>query len=219
VQIWSKAELSQAIQQGQAMVVSDGSFQLSVGTVAWTIEGSSAAHCIRGAGLRLGHETNQSAYQSKLFGLWGILYLLTQFTMEHNIASGHVRIMCDGLLALQKVQAQHLTKPNEAHYDLISAIQTLRDQLPLCLSFSHIKGHQDSGQITVLPCKVWMNIKMDEQAKAKVNVNGPKFQAHGIPSKGWVCAIEGKCIVKHLMATLKKYLNGGPILNHWATRQ
>jgi len=42
---------------------------------------------------------------------------------------------------------------------------------------------------------------------------------HSIPSKGWVCAIEGKRIVKHLTTTLQKYLNNGPILNHWATRQ
>jgi len=215
----SVTELSQAIQQGQAIAVSDGSYQLSAGAAAWTIEGHTKAHRIKGAGLTPGHDTDQSAYRSELFGLWGILYSLKQFTTQHNIISGHVRIACDGLSALRKAQVQRATEPSEAHYDLILAIRHLQEVLPLLFSFIHVKGHQDSGQITVLSCEAWMNIKMDEQAKLKVNVNGPKLQVGGIPYEGWVCAIEGKRIVKHLTENLRKYLNGGPILNHWATKQ
>jgi len=37
-------ELSQAIQQGHMMVVSDSSFQLGAGAAAWTIESITAAH-------------------------------------------------------------------------------------------------------------------------------------------------------------------------------
>ncbi len=88
--------------------------------------------------------------------------------MGHQIVEGQVTVTCDGLLALHKAQANHLTEPLEAHYDLISVIRELQHSLPIHLVFQHVKGHQDSGQMTVLPCLAWMNIEMDECAKEKV---------------------------------------------------
>jgi len=64
--------------------------------------------------------------------------------------------------------------------------------LPLKITFKHIKGHQDSGQITVLPQEAWMNIKMDAVAKQKVIVTGLKHQQHEMPYEGWVCVIKGQ---------------------------
>jgi len=61
---------------GKAVAVSDGSFQMGNGAAAWTIEGAMAQHHIKGAGQTPGSTNDQSAYRSKLFGLWGILYLL-----------------------------------------------------------------------------------------------------------------------------------------------
>jgi len=72
-------EIKQAIQLGSAVVVSDGSFQSGAGAAAWTIEGSSAAHRIKGAGQTPGGDSDQSAYQSELFGIWGILFSLKFF--------------------------------------------------------------------------------------------------------------------------------------------
>jgi len=42
--------------------------------------------------------------------------------MEHQIVEGQVTVACDGLLALCKAQANHLTEPAEAHYNLILVI-------------------------------------------------------------------------------------------------
>jgi len=128
-------------------------------------------------------------------------------------------VACDGLSALRKVQSQKITEPTEAHYDLISAIRSLQQRLPLQVTFKHVKGHQDTGQTMVLSREAWMNIKMDEQAKRKVSVDGPHEQLRHIPYEGWSCLIEGKRITKHLTETLRQYLTGGPLLNHWAMRQ
>jgi len=95
-------ELSQAIQQGHAVVVINGSFQLGAGVTACSIKGIMAAHWLHSAGLTLGGATDQSSYCSELFGLWGILVSLKHFTDDNQIVSGLVTIMCDSLLAIQK---------------------------------------------------------------------------------------------------------------------
>ncbi len=199
--------------------MSDGSFQYGAGAAAWTIEGSSAAHRIKGAGQTPGGDSDQSAYRSELFGLWGILFSLKRFTEEYAITEGQILIACDGLSALNKAQAQHITDPNEKHHDIISAIWALRKLLPIQVKFKHVKGHQDGNQITALLQLAWMNIEMDADAKHKVSVDGPHEQMDPIPFEGWTCAIKGRCIIKHLMEELRKHLNGEVLLHHWVAKQ
>jgi len=111
---------------------------------------------------------------------------LYHFTKDNWIKDGHITVACDGLSALWKAQATHLTEPSKAHYDLISAIRALRQSLLVKLSFQHVKSHQNSGQTTVLPRLAWMNIEMDERAKQKV-VEGNPTHGGGLPYEGWVC--------------------------------
>jgi len=63
------AHLEVAIKAGVAIAVSNGSFQDSNRLAAWTIEGRDQHHCLLGSGWTQGELDNQSAYQSKLFGL------------------------------------------------------------------------------------------------------------------------------------------------------
>jgi len=111
---------------------------------------------------------------------------------EHRITGGGITIACDSLLALQIAQASQIMDPNKTHYDLISAIQHLKQLLPLHLMCKHVKGHQDYGQITVLPCKAWMNIEMDAMVKQKVTVDGLKHQSANAFWRFWVCLVEGQ---------------------------
>jgi len=161
----SVAEVIQALRKGNAVAVSDGSFKDYAGAAAWTIEGDTAANRVVSTGLTLGKAEDQSAYQSELFGLWGILASLKQLVEDYRISHGHVTIACDGLSALKKAQSNYPTDPGEAHHDLISAIKNLRATLTLTISFIHVKGHQDQGIITALPRLAWMNIEMDALAK------------------------------------------------------
>jgi len=94
------AQLEAAIKTGIAIVVSDGSLQDQNGSAAWTIKGNNQQHQIVGRGRTPGTPDNQSAYRSKLFGLWGILHALQKFTHDRHITQGHMHIACDGLLAL-----------------------------------------------------------------------------------------------------------------------
>jgi len=58
-----------------------------------------------------------------------------------------------------------------------------------------------------------------QMCKNEVLKNQPTSHVSSIPHEGWVCIIDGKWIINHLMTTLRKHLNGTPILNHWLLRQ
>jgi len=118
----SAQELKEAILQGVAVAISNGSYQLEAGAAVWTVEGHTSDNWILGAGTMPGMDMDHSAYRSKLFGLWGILMSLYHFTKEHQIENSHVTVACNGLSALCKAQATYLTEPSKAHYNLISVI-------------------------------------------------------------------------------------------------
>jgi len=212
-------ELGEDIWQGLAVAVSDSSFQLGNGAAAWTIEGATATNRIKGAICTPSSGNDQSAYCSELIGLWGILYSLKRFTEVNHITQGQVLIACDGISALQKTQTDAMAKPQDKHYDVIGAIHNLRRQLPLQLKFRHMKGYQDSEQITVLSREAWMNIAMDEDAKKKVSTDKIPDQQYNLLHEGWICYLEGVRIIKNLMTALRVHLNGPILLNHWVTTQ
>jgi len=81
----STAQVIQALCDGTAVAVSDGSFKDYAGAAAWTIEGDTAANRVVGTGLTLGNAADQSAYRSELFGLWGILASLKQMVENKTI--------------------------------------------------------------------------------------------------------------------------------------
>jgi len=81
------------------------------------------------------------------------------------------------------VQSQTIMDPNEVHYELSLQYGALRQWLLLQVSFKDIKGHQDTGQTTLLSQEAWMNIEMDKHAKQKVSLDGPYVQLWSIPYK------------------------------------
>jgi len=100
---------------------------------------------------------------------------------------------------------------------MTGAICNLRQEIPLKLKFWHVKGHQDSGQITALSREAWMNIAMDEDTKKKVSTDKIPDQQYSLLHEGWICYLEGVRIVKNLTTALRNQLNGPILLNHWAT--
>jgi len=207
------ADLIQAIYNGQAVTVSNGSFKDQARAATWMIEGQMAEHQLLGTGLTPGHPEDQSAYWSELFGLWGILASLKQFADTHNIGHGQVTIACNSQSALKKAQQDYPTEPGKAHYDLISTIQNLQWVIPIKLRFEHIKGHQDQGMITALPWLAWMNIEMDLQAKHALLSAEPNDIQDKIPFEGWTCLIGGWHSIKHLTVALCRHLNGKILAN------
>jgi len=94
----------------------------TTGVVAWTIEVAMASNWIVSTGYMPGAASNQSAYCSKLFRLWGILQTVQKFLIDMSITKGAMTITCDGLSVLKQAQYQQITDLNIVHYDMISTI-------------------------------------------------------------------------------------------------
>jgi len=93
-------EIVKAIENGQALAVSNGSFKTGCGAAAWTIEGCTVNNKITSACLVPGKGDDHSAFQSKLMGLLGLLMTVHYLLEDINGGSGTLRVCCDGKLAL-----------------------------------------------------------------------------------------------------------------------
>jgi len=194
--------LAEAFSFRQAVAVSDGSYMEETGAATWTIKATTASNQIVGTGYTPSSATDQSAYCSELFGLWGILHTVLEFTKVHSIDKGAVTIACNSLSALKQAQYTNTTDPNLVHYDLISAIQNIWKLIPLEIKFEHVKGHQDNGQSLALLQTAWMNIEMDKRAKRRAQYPYSSPAQYTIPFKGWQCSIQGQRILKQLPTKL-----------------
>ncbi len=126
--------------------------------------------------------------------------------------------MCDGLSALKQAQYCGHTDPNTAHYDIISAIRSIRNQIPIAITFEHVKGHQENGQSLALSRLVWMNIEMDGRAKQRAMIPHQGPTVYTIPYEGWHCGIQGQWITKQFQTKLRNYINGITIQQHWSKK-
>jgi len=182
----------EAITNGYAVAVSNGSFQEQVGLAACTIESQTHHHRIRGQGRTPGTSNNQGAYRSELFGIWGILTTLQQIIKKHQIQKGGVLLACDRLTALKQAQVKYPVDPHAAHYDLIGAIRTICKELPIKIKFEHVKGHQDSRQLTALTRLATMNVEMDAVAKQTIDAAAIGPKQYQLGHEPWVCYMGGE---------------------------
>jgi hypothetical protein len=71
-----------AIQQGEAIAVSDGSFKDTCGTAAWVIEGESSDGRLLGKAIAPGGSCDQSPYRSELAGIAATIFFINKLC-EH----------------------------------------------------------------------------------------------------------------------------------------
>ena len=91
--------IAQALRDGTAVAVSDGSFKDKFGTAAWVIEGRRSDGWLEGQCIIPGGPEDQSAYRSKLGGLYVIAAMV------------------------QEGETDPIIRPNGAQYDIIAATQ------------------------------------------------------------------------------------------------
>jgi hypothetical protein len=116
-------EIAKAIRDGTAIAVSDGSFKDSQGTAAFILEGSLPAGQIVGVNVIPGAEESQSAYQSELGGVTGILEALHCIYRAHNITYGKVEVGLDGDQARKEAFGTWPLGPSRPDFDLIVHIR------------------------------------------------------------------------------------------------
>jgi len=191
--------LCQDLANEYGFAVSDGSFKECNGVAAWIIEGPSGANRLLGTCLTPGAPEDQSAFRSKLTGLYRILLTLHFLFLDKGTPTPLV-ISCDGKLTLMQAKSMDPLLPSKPHYDLILAIRKLTLLLPFSLQWRHIHGHQDGKTITALPWEAWLNIMADTAEKATLDISSQASNPtqYEIPFSSWVCYVGTNRVVKQL---------------------
>lgn len=103
-----------------------------------------------------------------MVGLLGILEEIHYLCTKWNITNGSCAISCDGLSALKQVQHsnRHSLHSRQTSSDIISACIGFKETIPITLTYTHVKGHQDSLHfLDKLSVTAQLNILMDALAK------------------------------------------------------
>mgnify|MGYP003460263465 FL=1 len=215
--------VAQAIRDGKAIAVSDGSFKLAIGTASWVLQGEDHADEVKGRCRVPGPEDWQSAYRSELCGLLGSIYFATTLAKHKGITTGKIRVGCDGLSAIQQLREYKVTQtPMRKHFDLISAIRRLMRDSPIEIELFHIKGHQDDVAFNVLDRFETLNVVMDSQAKAHwtmVQDDDADFARHErIPGEGWPLWLGFEKSTGEIRTPITEHVHSSELEQYWVTR-
>jgi len=114
-----------------------------------------------------GQSGDHSSFRSKAAGIYRALLTIWYFSQEYPL-TGTITLACDGCSVLDRLWSTKSIDPFADHADLLCACQHITSCLKCHIQYSHIKGHQDSGQTTVLSREAWLNIEADKVAKASI---------------------------------------------------
>jgi len=207
-------KLAQSLRDGSAIAVSDGSYKSTYGTASWWIEAQGSS--ISGDALVPGLGDAQSSYRSELTGLYAILDVCHYLCSYLNILEGGITIGCDGLEALRKSFAYKLHFEDPC-FDLLAAIHRMRTTSPLCWTFQHVKGHQDSFG-SELDHWAQLNILMDARAKRFLTTafSVPRFQTFW--QEPWSLWIDGKKVTNKFTPTVYSLVQDQRAVTYWGQK-
>jgi len=125
--ITKEQDLVEAIKDGLAMAISDGSYKSCYGTAAWTIGDPDTASMLSAKVICPGTEDDHDAYRSELSGLYSIMMIIEKFCDFHEIKEGSIAIGCDGKSALETAFDSGTKLFRDVpSFDLVGAIMHLR---------------------------------------------------------------------------------------------
>jgi hypothetical protein len=210
------AILALAISQGDAIAVSDGSYQDTYGTASWVLEGTNSTGRILGDVVVPGNEHDQTAYRSELTGIYAILLTVSKLCQYYKINRGAMELGCDGKSALEKALGNKPINIEDSNYDLLSAIRKLRNSTPISWTTRHIKGHQDASQ-TLDELDRWalLNVEMDTRAKNHISVARRKPRHSAIANEPWSLWYQGKKIANNISMTLYDIVHTPAVRSYW----
>ena len=111
-----------------------------------------------------GLENKQSAYQSELAGISGVLASLKTIVKKFKIDSGSIEIGLDGKSFKDQAEEAYFLKMHQSSFDIILDIRRRVKDLPINIKWRWIRGHaREKGFRT----NWWhlMNEKVDALAK------------------------------------------------------
>jgi hypothetical protein len=173
---WTRSpEIAQAILDGKALGVADGSYMEKIskkhGAAAWIVQecADSALYC-QGQVDTSGNTNEVSSYRSELQGVHALLMAIMIICQVYNIKSGSITLACDNEVAVRMSNDGHLSAPpSVANADLVRAIRYIRSQLPIQVHMLDVDGHKDKHTpfVCLTPLEK-LNCLADHDAKTRL---------------------------------------------------
>ena len=138
------AEIAQAISNGKARAISDGSFRPieKTGTSGFIITpGKTTRNSLKGCNWVPGLKHEQSAYQSELAGINGLLSCIKIIVKKFGITNGSIEIGLDGESAKDQAEDDYFLKIQQPSFDIILDIRKRIKDLPIDIKWRWIRGH------------------------------------------------------------------------------
>jgi len=162
--------IANAITNGSASAVSDGSFDSSImrGSSAFIIscdsECTDESQFVSGSNLTTGNPPDQSAYRSELAGALATLSATAMLVSHYKIQSGTLTIAFDGAAALKECKSNSLLV-SQPCFDYIQTIHNLSADLPCEIRWKWVRGHQREQGMENIDWWGRMNDLVDSNAK------------------------------------------------------
>ena len=141
------SDFALAIEQGDAVVVSDGSHdkgRTTAGLVATRQSG--VLHLMSAVNKVGGTIKHQHAFRGELSGIFGALVLIELICIHHKVTKGKVLIGLDGELARSQVDQGDLLRDTTPLEDLIQSIRsksaTIQKKFGIEIDLEWVEGHQ-----------------------------------------------------------------------------
>jgi len=103
--------LSQAIQSGQAVVVSDASLHGTSGTSSTVVDGSGPEHRLLCHAQVPGPIKDRDSLRCELAGNYSAVLCINAICLQHNVTQGSVTVACDNINSLQPFKPEYLPDP------------------------------------------------------------------------------------------------------------
>ncbi len=111
------------------------------GTATYIMETSKTTGHVRGVLTTLGTAEVQSPYRSEHLCCYSNLSEIIH--LFHKVKSRAIRIGCDGLSAISRIENGKQITMEESNLDLLMAIRTLLCSFPIQIFFRYVKCHQN----------------------------------------------------------------------------
>jgi hypothetical protein len=137
--------LVDAIKEGRAIAIRDGSHKNKLGTPSWRIM-SDTNEAEKWAGLHVtpGRNDDQSASRSEIGGIYAMAVAIKLICKFFHISNGPVSFGIDCEAALYYIFDRNKKATATTNYfDLIMATRKVTDRLPISFSHCHVQAYHD----------------------------------------------------------------------------
>ena len=205
--------LLQDIKNGNARAVTDASVSLytEIGASSFVITSLDLKTSISGSHGTPRGSTKMDSYRAELYGIFSILICLKHITLEHKINKGSIIIACDNKASLNNaLNYDTRASTNQGSYDILWAIQDLKNSIPIKLIPQHVKAHQDKiktkSQLTLLETlNCLMDINAGEYRRYIEQTPSYKYsKLHQFSN--WHCIVNDQTITANLDQTLQEWI-------------